>query len=221
MLDLPVCVAQLMVEAEDTSLTLSWIDAISILFFGYGFISAHRLGLFGELPRALAWLAALGVGLRGFSYVGKQLHENANAGPETAPFYAFVLISIFFLSIGYVIGMTLSRLRKKTVSGGLDLWGGFLLGPIKAVAAYLWIMIALLLMPSVWTRNHLGYETLTGNVILKYFPEVRSQVQSSRGKKDSMDEFIERKKRKAPEAEVDVMEPPLDADGNPPESGNQ
>lgn len=201
-----------MVEAEDTSLSPSWIDAISVLFFGYGFISAHRLGFYGELPRTLGWLGALIVGIRGYPYVASQFEEIANSSPEYSALWGFLLIGTFFLSVGYVVGMGISRLRKKAVEGGLDLWGGFLLGPAKMVAAYIWVMVALLLMPSVWTRTHLGMETFTGNAILRYCEDLRARVQSSRGKKDSVDEFIQRKKRKAPEEEFEQMEPPADAE---------
>ena len=210
-----------MVEAEDTSLSLSWIDAFLIVFFGYGFISAHRLGLYGELPRTVGWLAALGVGIRGYSYVASQFEEVAHVNPDMSALYGFLLIGVFFLSVGYVIGMTISRLRKKAVEGGLDLWGGFLLGPVKMVAAYSWLMIALLLLPSVWTRNNLGQKTFTGSLILKYCPDVRARVQSSRGEKDSIDEFIEKKRRKSPEEEMEETEPPVNADGEPTGSENR
>jgi uncharacterized membrane protein required for colicin V production len=220
MFELSSCVAQLMVEAEDSSLGVSWVDAISIVFFGYGFISAHRLGLYGELPRAAGWLAALIVGLRGFPYVASQFEEVAHANPDNSAFYGFLLIGIFFLSVGYVIGMTITRLRKKTVQGGLDLWGGFILGPLKMVAAFVWVMVALILLPSVWTRNHLGLNSLTGSMILRMCPDVGSRVETSRGEKDSVDEFIERKKRKAPEEEIDQMESPANTDDGTTESGN-
>ena len=210
-----------MVEAEDTSLSLSWIDAFLIVFFGYGFISAHRLGLYGELPRTVGWLAALGVGIRGYSYVASQFEEVAHVNPDMSALYGFLLIGVFFLSVGYVIGMTISRLRKKAVEGGLDLWGGFLLGPVKMVAAYSWLMIALLLLPSVWTRNNLGQKTFTGSLILKYCPDVRARVQSSRGEKDSIDEFIEKKRLKSPEEEMEETEPPVNADGEPTGSENR
>lgn len=209
-----------MVETEDTSLGLSWVDGISILFFGYGFISAHRLGFFGELPRTAGWLAALVIGIRGYPYVASQFEELAHTNPEMSALYGFLLIGIFFLSVGYVIGMTITRLRKKAVEGGVDLWGGFLLGPLKMMAAFIWLMIVLLLMPSVWTRNHLGLKTFTGSVILKYCPDVRARVQSSRGKKDSADEFIKKKKRKAPEQEFEQAEPPVNADGESTGSAN-
>lgn len=209
-----------MVEAEDTSLGVSWVDAISIVFFGYGFISAHRLGLYGELPRAFGWVAALLVGLRGFPYVASQFEEVANANPEYSAFYGFLLIGVFFLSVGYVVGMTISKLRKKAVGGGLDLWGGFILGPIKMIAAFAWVIVALILMPSTWTRNHIGLNTLTGSLILRVCPDVGSRVETSRGAKDSVDEFIERKKRKAPEEEVDQMETPANTDGGAGEGDN-
>ena len=214
MLDLSTCVAQLMVEAEDTSLTVSWVDAISVVFFGFGFISAHRLGFYGELPRTAGWLAALVVGIRGFPYAASQFEQVAHASPEKSAFYGFLIIGIFFLSVGYVVGMALSRLRKKAVAGGLDLWGGFLLGPLKMVVSFIWVMVALLLLPSVWTRNHLGLNTFTGGVILKTCPDIREQVESSRGKKDAVDEFISRKKRKDPADEADQIEQPANADGS-------
>src|SRR3989344_8442308 len=87
MFEIPSCVAQLMVEAEDTSLSLSWIDAFLIVFFGYGFISAHRLGLYGELPRTVGWLAALGVGIRGYSCVASQFEEGAHVNPDMSALY--------------------------------------------------------------------------------------------------------------------------------------
>jgi uncharacterized membrane protein required for colicin V production len=198
--------APLLVEAEDTSLQLSWIDAFFVIFFGFGFISAQRVGMVGELPRAAGWIAALGLGLRWYPFVGEQLEEHAGAGPDAAAFYGFLLIGVFFLSVAYVVGMTITRLRKKAVDGGLDLWGGFLFGPVKMVAAYFWVIVALLLLPSVWTRNHIGLQTFSGNLVMRYCADVRARVEASRGKRDSVDEFILEKKRKAPEQQIEEME---------------
>ena len=122
---------QLMIGAEDANLNWSWVDAILVLFFGYGFASAHRLGFIGEFPRTAGWVAALVLGIRWYPYAASQIEQNVGLGPEISACYGFVLVGIFFLSVAYVIGMTISRFRKKAVEGGLDLWGGFLLGPAK------------------------------------------------------------------------------------------
>jgi uncharacterized membrane protein required for colicin V production len=209
MLECLAALAPLLVEAEDTSLQLSWIDAFFIIFFGFGFISAHRLGLFGELPRAAAWIASLGLGLRWYPYVATQIEQTGKVGPDAAAFYGFLLIGVFFLSVGYVIGMTITKLRKKAVEGGADLWGGFIFGPVKMVAAYFWVVVALLLLPSVWTRKHIGLDTFSGGLVSRYCSDVRERVYATAGKKDSLDTFIERKRRKAQE-EIDQMEPEED-----------
>ena len=89
------------------------------------------------------------------------------------------------------------------------------------VAAYFWVLILLLLFPSVWFRSQVGLGTYTGGMVLKYVPGLQEKVESSRGKKDSLDQFIQEKKRRAPEEEFEErLKSPVEESGAQ-ESGSQ
>lgn len=119
------------------------VDVIILLLLGIGAYEGYKKGLLMSLIGFFGFILALVLGIYFMDFAGDWLATKTNQEALSLPIVSFLLIFIATMLAVHVLGKSLKKVLGFVLLGGLDSFGGAILGVVRTgffISLLIWIV---------------------------------------------------------------------------------
>jgi uncharacterized membrane protein required for colicin V production len=174
--------------------SLNTVDIVVIVVLIVAALNGLRRKLSGELASTISLIAALYTGLHFYHPMGEFLAETTKLSER--PGVAFALTFVVTVLLALAVMILLRVLLKKAISvavssKGVDRIGGLLAGSVKAAVVIFIVIAAINMWPNDYLNRVFGTESVAGNIVITWMPEIRERINVLLEKDEEADEAEE------------------------------
>lgn len=163
------------------------IDVAALIIVAFSTLQGFRRGLSGELARLVSVVVAFSFGLYFYRPLGSWLVEHSRLTEQRAQALAFLAMVIAAVVVMIFLRFVLKHIMKIAFEKKVDKMGGCLAGFIRSSVFVIIVFLLLNMWPHDYLNRQFGEKSVIGNIVVKYMPALREQIEGVEGQKSKIE----------------------------------
>lgn len=156
----------------DFLLEMNWVDLIVVIFLVRGGYVGFSQGFSVEIFKTAGMIAASVLSLLHYSRVGASLSSCSFLPIQIANFISFLAIFFALLIVFKIVRVVLFKLLHLELFGGLQMWGGLILGLARSLIFASLFLFALTMLPVEYFRESIEEKSFSGAYLKGIVPRI-------------------------------------------------
>lgn len=150
----------------------NWLDIIVLIFLVRGAYIGLSRGLSAELSKLLGVILTVVFSLAFYDILGGWLASSSFLSLQVANFISFLVLVLIFAMLSRIVRVFLFNILHLELFGGLEKWGGFILGIGRSLILGSLFLYAITLVPISYFRESVQEKSLFAPYLTGLAPKI-------------------------------------------------